>query len=211
MSLLARLIGTWFGCGFAPIAPGTAGSLAALLIALVLHTYAGVSAIGMAYFGACCPAFGRLMPRVRSAKRPAKSSVDEVVGQWMTSPALPPQLEAGCWRSRCSACSIFEAAGADNERLPAESALWPTTPWRVHGACCSRLDGSIFISRRVPCRFLGLRKSSDPRPQILKQPPAAAIPGVNFESAARILPGAGQASVTIGAAPAPLVVGSIPT
>ena len=30
---LATVLATWFGCGYAPAAPGTAGSLAALVIA----------------------------------------------------------------------------------------------------------------------------------------------------------------------------------
>ena len=38
---LAALLSTWFGCGYSPIAPGTAGSLAALLIGIALHAYAG--------------------------------------------------------------------------------------------------------------------------------------------------------------------------
>src|SRR5258708_36581243 len=38
---LARAIATWFGCGYVPIAPGTAGSLAAVAIAFALHVYAG--------------------------------------------------------------------------------------------------------------------------------------------------------------------------
>ena len=37
----AFLIGTWFGCGYSPIAPGTAGSLAALIIAIALNYYGG--------------------------------------------------------------------------------------------------------------------------------------------------------------------------
>ena len=37
----AFLIATWFGCGFAPVAPGTAGSLAGLLIAIALYSYGG--------------------------------------------------------------------------------------------------------------------------------------------------------------------------
>jgi sugar lactone lactonase YvrE len=52
------------------------------------------------------------------------------------------------------------------------------------------------------------RKSSDSRPQILEVAPAAAIPGGEFQVHGRNFAGAGRASVTIGAAPAPLVVGS---
>ncbi len=39
---LAALLSTWFGCGYSPLAPGTAGSLAALLIliAIAFEVYA---------------------------------------------------------------------------------------------------------------------------------------------------------------------------
>jgi len=36
-NMFANLISTWFGCGYAPFAPGTAGSLAGLAIGIVLH------------------------------------------------------------------------------------------------------------------------------------------------------------------------------
>ena len=55
---------------------------------------------------------------------------------------------------------------------------------------------------------MAFRKSSDPRPQILEVSPAAAIPGGEFRVRGKNFTGTGQASVTIGAAPAPLVVGS---
>ena len=44
MRALARLIATWFYCGYAPKAPGTAGSLAAIVFAWLLHIYAGMPA-----------------------------------------------------------------------------------------------------------------------------------------------------------------------
>jgi phosphatidylglycerophosphatase A len=88
LSLAARLIGTWFGCGYAPIAPGTAGSLAALLIAWVLHTYAGVSGIGMAWLSVALSLPGiwaaDVVAREIGRKDPPIVVVDEVVGQWMT-------------------------------------------------------------------------------------------------------------------------------
>src|ERR1700735_4403455 len=83
----AFLIAPWFGCGYAPKAPGTAGSLAGLAIAIALY-----------YFG-----FGRgallaltailLAPGIWSAGVVAKETntpdphivvVDEVIGQWIT-------------------------------------------------------------------------------------------------------------------------------
>ncbi|MDP9114170.1 MAG: IPT/TIG domain-containing protein [Acidobacteriota bacterium] len=55
---------------------------------------------------------------------------------------------------------------------------------------------------------MAFRKSSDPRPQILEVSPAAAIPGGEFQVRGKNFAGSAHASVTIGAAPAPLVVGS---
>ena len=55
---------------------------------------------------------------------------------------------------------------------------------------------------------MATRKSSDSRPQILEVAPAAAIPGGEFQVHGKNFTGSGRASVTIGAAPAPLVVGS---
>ena len=49
MSGLARIIATWFGCGYAPKGPGTVGSVAALAIAWLLNTYAGISSIGLGW------------------------------------------------------------------------------------------------------------------------------------------------------------------
>jgi phosphatidylglycerophosphatase A len=39
----ARLISTWFGCGLAPLAPGTVGTLGALPLAYVLYTLGPVA------------------------------------------------------------------------------------------------------------------------------------------------------------------------
>ncbi|HYP14340.1 MAG TPA: phosphatidylglycerophosphatase A, partial [Bryobacteraceae bacterium] len=38
---LAKTIATWFGCGLFPWAPGTVGSLAALLCAWAAHQWLG--------------------------------------------------------------------------------------------------------------------------------------------------------------------------
>ena len=38
---IAVSIATWFGCGYSPVAPGTAGSAAAVAIAWALGEYAG--------------------------------------------------------------------------------------------------------------------------------------------------------------------------
>jgi len=88
LSGLAYVIATWFWCGYAPKAPGTAGSLAALVIAWALHTYAGVSAIGMAGLAVLLAVPGvwaaGVVARESGRKDPQIVVVDEVMGQWMT-------------------------------------------------------------------------------------------------------------------------------
>src|SRR5258708_26379781 len=87
-ALLARAIATWFGCGYVPIAPGTAGSLAAIAIAFALHFYAGSGRITFLVLSALL-----LIPGIWAAGVVAKQAgkkdprlvvVDEVIGQWIT-------------------------------------------------------------------------------------------------------------------------------
>lgn len=88
MIALARLISTWFFCGLFPKAPGTAGSVAALLIAIVLNRYFGTSPLAIGILGVLAA-----IPGIWAADVTAKSTgnkdpqivvVDEVVGQWIT-------------------------------------------------------------------------------------------------------------------------------
>jgi len=83
----AFLIATWFGCGYAPKAPGTAGSLAGLLIAIACG-YAGYGRGALLALTAIL-----LAPGIWSASVVAKETnttdpqivvVDEVIGQWIT-------------------------------------------------------------------------------------------------------------------------------
>jgi phosphatidylglycerophosphatase A len=85
---LARLISTWFGCGWWPWGPGTAGSIAAVLIAVALSHWVGWSPLHIALLG-----FGVCVPGVWAAKvegdtsgdhDPSHVVVDEVSGQWIT-------------------------------------------------------------------------------------------------------------------------------
>jgi phosphatidylglycerophosphatase A len=84
---LAKLISTWFGCGYSPQAPGTVGSLAALAIGIVLHRYAGFAQWQFAALAAVV-----LIPAVWAAGVTARSSgrkdpqfvvIDEVIGLWI--------------------------------------------------------------------------------------------------------------------------------
>ena len=84
---LADLISTWFGCGYAPVAPGTAGSLGGLAVAVVLHHF------GFAGWHFLLLAAAGFVPAVWAATRtaralgvkdPGRVVVDEVIGQWLT-------------------------------------------------------------------------------------------------------------------------------
>ena len=83
----ALLLATWFGCGYAPVAPGTVGSAAAVAVALALETWIHpapwlFAALAAALFlpavwaaGAAARAVGR--------EDPGLVVVDEVIGQWI--------------------------------------------------------------------------------------------------------------------------------
>ena len=86
-SKAANLISTWFGCGYAPTAPGTAGSLASLLIAWLLVRYAGWQPawFGLLVLAATAPAIwaAGVTALERRQKDPQLVVVDEVLGQWL--------------------------------------------------------------------------------------------------------------------------------
>jgi len=103
----ANLISTWFGCGYSPKAPGTAGSLAALAIGIVLHQYAGFAQWQFALLAALV-----FLPAVWAAGVTARSSglkdpqfvvIDEVIGLWI---ALAGALSYN-WKSYLGAFALF--------------------------------------------------------------------------------------------------------
>jgi len=98
---------TWFGCGLAPKAPGTFGSVGALVVAWPLAFYLGWQPV---WFGVLALAI--LWPAIQSAtavsvgmalKDPQIVVVDEVVGQWLTL-AGATRLN---WRSFLFALILF--------------------------------------------------------------------------------------------------------
>jgi len=87
-SRLSFAIGTWFGCGYCPKGPGTAGSVAAILIAWPLWQVCGFTNTGFALLSVAA-----LWPAIYAAgvvavetgrKDPQIVVVDEVLGQWLT-------------------------------------------------------------------------------------------------------------------------------
>jgi phosphatidylglycerophosphatase A len=103
----ARLIATWFGCGYSPKAPGTVGSVAALGIGIALHEFAGFSQWQFAALAVLM-----LIPAVWAAGAVADASgvkdpqfvvIDEVIGQWIT---LAGAVSYN-WKSYLAALALF--------------------------------------------------------------------------------------------------------
>jgi phosphatidylglycerophosphatase A len=107
LTIVARLLATWFFCGYVPVGPGTAGSLAAIGIAWLLHHYAGISGIAMGLLGVilAAPAVwaAGAVSREKELKDPQIVVADEVVGQWLTL-AGATQLN---WKSWLAAFVLF--------------------------------------------------------------------------------------------------------
>jgi phosphatidylglycerophosphatase A len=106
---LARLLATWFGCGYAPKGPGTAGSLAAVAIAWPLHAYAGLGPWGFAILGLALtgPAIwaAGVTARETGLKDPQIVVIDEVVGQWIALAGASGLT----WKSWLAAFALFRA------------------------------------------------------------------------------------------------------
>jgi phosphatidylglycerophosphatase A len=84
----ARLLATWFGCGYAPAAPGTAGSAAAIVIGIALEIWFdwppwafGALAAFLVVPGIWSAA---IVARQAGSKDPQQVVIDEVIGQWIT-------------------------------------------------------------------------------------------------------------------------------
>ncbi len=86
MILLARLIATWFYCGYFPYGPGTIGSAAAILIAWALRNQLQPWEFGVLGVLLSIPGIwaAGVTANAIKAKDPGIVVVDEVVGQWIT-------------------------------------------------------------------------------------------------------------------------------
>lgn len=127
---LALLLASWFGCGYSPFAPGTAGSAAALAIVwpavaiwrwTPLHFLALAAAILIpAVWSAGAAA------RLRGVSDPGVVVIDEVVGQWI---ALSGATVLN-WKSCAAAFFLFRALD-----------IWKPAPARQ----AERLHGGVGI------------------------------------------------------------------
>lgn len=88
----AGLLATWFGAGLLPGAPGTWGSLAAVVLAWPLARWGGGAALAGA--AVACALIGwwaaALYARRSGRADPKEVVIDEVAGQWLTLTACPP-------------------------------------------------------------------------------------------------------------------------
>jgi phosphatidylglycerophosphatase A len=84
----AFALATVFGCGYAPVAPGTAGSLAAVGIAWLLDRYCGFRPLDFLWLAAAItiPAMwaADVAARAANKKDPGFVVIDEVAGLWGT-------------------------------------------------------------------------------------------------------------------------------
>ena len=91
--MIARWIATWFGCGYSPFAPGTAGSIAAIAIAWAVHAGTGLPGTAFGFFAALLVVPGiwaaDVVAKKAGKKDPGIVVVDEVVGQWVTLAGAP--------------------------------------------------------------------------------------------------------------------------
>ena len=88
MNAVALALATWFGCGYVPKGPGTAGSAAAIAIALLLSRWMDVSPCALAILGLITALVGVWAAgetaKLAGSKDPQIVVIDEVAGQWVT-------------------------------------------------------------------------------------------------------------------------------
>ncbi|MEO5923377.1 MAG: phosphatidylglycerophosphatase A [Bryobacteraceae bacterium] len=112
MSQLARIIATWFYCGYFPKGPGTAGSIGALLVAWPVAIYTNWNPMVIAIMAAVglLPAIwaSDRMARDTGSKDPQTVVVDEVIGQWIALCAVPDLRDWACWLAAFILFRLFD-------------------------------------------------------------------------------------------------------
>lgn len=122
---VAYSIGTFFGLGYCPVAPGTAGSLGAVLLFLPFRPFFTANP---ALFGAAIAALAAVgilaaaaVARAEGREDPSRVVVDEAAGQWLALLLLPVLS----WKTILLAFLLFRAfdiwkpfPAAQSERLP---------------------------------------------------------------------------------------------
>lgn len=108
MSRIAFLLATWFGCGLVPIASGTVGALAALVIASFVEHHHHWGPLGWGIFALAATPVGIWAADRYAAslnkKDPGAVVIDEVLGQWLT---LAGASRLDDWRVWLAAFLLF--------------------------------------------------------------------------------------------------------
>lgn len=92
MPKITVLLATFFGAGLSPKAPGTAGSLAALPVAALIHWTLGIYALAVAtvlIFFLGWWISGKYLLLSAKSGDPKEVVIDEVAGQWLTLCLMP--------------------------------------------------------------------------------------------------------------------------
>lgn len=101
------MLATWFGCGYAPVAPGTAGSAGALALAWPWLVLSGARpwTLLIAAVLLLWPAIraADIVSRQSNAKDPGLVVVDEVLGQWVAMAGITTVN----WKSCLAAFLLF--------------------------------------------------------------------------------------------------------
>src|SRR5262249_7101693 len=100
----ATFIGTWFGVGLSPKAPGTMGSIAALPFAYVMQVYWGNKVLLIASIVAFFVGWFVTNEYLKftDAKDPKEIVIDEVSGQWFLLSFMYPT-----WTSYIVGLALF--------------------------------------------------------------------------------------------------------
>ena len=113
------LLATGFGLGYAPVAPGTAGSLGAAALFALLHSTLAGTAFHYVYLFVLAWLVPIAMWSTEQALAywkthdPPVVVIDEILGQWMTYAALlvvaPPPVATGGWKYLVAGFILFRA------------------------------------------------------------------------------------------------------
>ena len=89
MKLLAKIIGSTFGCGYSPVAPGTVGSLAAVVVLWLAPPISSIALILLAASFFVIGVWASFMCEKDWGHDSGRIVWDEVVGMMITVVALP--------------------------------------------------------------------------------------------------------------------------
>jgi phosphatidylglycerophosphatase A len=96
---LAHVLAVWFGCGHVPIAPGTAGTVGAIPLYLLLRPYGPLAVFGAAVIVTVVGIWASGIVEQRLGKKdPQIVCIDEVAGvllTWVAAPATWKGLVVG--------------------------------------------------------------------------------------------------------------------